>query len=108
MNGFLPVLTVIVIGAIVLVLVVYLLGIIIALWSAQRSLARLVGGLTVVRDQTVPLGPRLVAINEGLSALLDALVATDGNLKAILTVAAAQQQAAQQHPASGRAEQGAT
>lgn len=74
-------------AAVVLVLVVYLVGIIFALWSAKNSLAKLAGGLIAIRDHTAPLGDHMKSINGGLSALLDGLLAVNGNLAAIVKVA---------------------
>ncbi len=108
MNALLPLITVVVVAAIVLVLVGFLLGIILALYRGQRSLARLVAGLQAVDGHTAPLAPGLGAINQGLTALLGALLGADANLKAILDVAAAQQiDAGSRDPSNGRTEQGA-
>jgi hypothetical protein len=73
--------------AVVLVLVVYLVGIIIALWGARRSLAQLAGGLVAIRDHTAPLGDKVGAINGGLKTLLQGLLAVNGDLAAIVRVA---------------------
>ncbi len=108
MNALLPLITVIVVAAIVLALVGFLLGIILALYRGQRSLARLVAGLQAVDGHTAPLAPALGAINQGLTALLGALLGADANLKAILDVAAAQQtRTGSRDPSDGRSEQGA-
>ena len=74
-------------AAVVVVLVVYLLGIIIALQGAINDLSKLAGGLIAIRDNTNPLGGHLQAINGGLSELLEKLLATNGNLGAIVKVA---------------------
>jgi hypothetical protein len=74
-------------AAVVLVLVVYLVGIIIALWGAKNSLAKLAGGLVAVRDNTQPLGRHIEAINGGLSTLLKGLLAVNSDLAAIVKVA---------------------
>lgn len=74
-------------GAIVLVLVVYLLGIIIALWRGKNSLERLAGGLQAIRDDTKPLGGHVQAINGGLSKLLEGLLAVNQDLAAIVRLA---------------------
>ena len=79
-------------AAVVLVLVVYLIGIIIALWGARNSLAKLAGGLVAVRNNTQPLGEHLQAINGGLSTLLSGLLAVNGDLVVIVKVAQAMQQ----------------
>ena len=87
MTAFLLYLTLAVTAAVVLVLVAYLLGIIVALWGAKRSLAQLAGGLMAVRDNTQPLGEHVRAINGGLTALLTGLLAVNGDLAAIVKVA---------------------
>ena len=87
MTAFLLYLTLAVTAAVVLVLVAYLLGIIVALWGAKSSLAQLAGGLTVVRDNTQPLGEHVRAINGGLAALLTGLLAVNGDLATIVKVA---------------------
>ena len=74
-------------AAVVLVLVVYLLGIIYALWSTASNLKKLAGGLIAVRDNTDPLGEHMQAINGGLSALLVGLLGVNNNLAAIVKVA---------------------
>ena len=87
MTALLLYLTLGVTAAIVLVLVVYLIGIIVALWRAKNSLAKLAGGLVAIRDNTQPLGQHLQAINGGLSALLKGLLAVNSDLAAIVRVA---------------------
>ena len=90
MTTLLLYLTLAVIGAVVLVLVVYLVGIIIALARARSSLAKLAGGLIAVRDNTQPLGQHRQDINGGLSALRDGLLAVNDDLGAIVKVAQGQ------------------
>ncbi|MEO7392729.1 MAG: hypothetical protein ABIU58_11175 [Ramlibacter sp.] len=87
MTALLLYLTLGVVAAVVLVLVAYLVGIILALWDARNSLAKLAGGLIAVRDQTQPLGQHLGSINGGLSSLLKGLLAVNGDLAAIVRVA---------------------
>ena len=87
MTALLLYLTLAVTAAVVLVLVTYLLGIIVALWGAKRSLAQLAGGLMGVRDNTQPLGEHVRAINGGLTVLLTGLLAVNGDLAAIVKVA---------------------
>jgi len=77
----------IVTAAVILVLVVYLLGIIYALWSAGSNLQKLAGGLIAIRDNTDPLGEHMQAVNGGLSSLLVELLAVNNNLAAIVKVA---------------------
>ena len=74
-------------AAVVLVLVIYLLGIIIALACAKRSLAKLAGGLVAIRDHTQPLGNKVGAVNGGLTDLMSGLLAVNGDLAAIVRVA---------------------
>lgn len=87
MTTTLLTLTLVVTAAIVLVLVVYLVGIIIALWGAKRSLAQLAGGLVAIRDNTAPLGDKIGALNGGLSTLLQGLLGVNGDLAAVVRVA---------------------
>ena len=87
MTAWLLTLTLVVTFTVVLVLVVYLLGIIVALWGAKRSLAKLAGGLVAIRDHTAPLGDKLGAINGGLTTLLQGLLGVNGDLAAIVRVA---------------------
>lgn len=87
MTAWLLTLTLVVTAAVVLVLVAYLLGIIVALWGARNSLAQLAGGLIAVRDNTRPLGDHVRAVNGGLSALLTGLLAVNADLAAIVNVA---------------------
>lgn len=79
--------TLVVTAAVVLVLVGYLVGIIVALWSAKNSLTRLAGGLIAIRDNTQPLGAHVTAINGGLTALLEGLLGVNDDLAAIVRVA---------------------
>ena len=87
MTALLLYATLAVTAAVVLVLVIYLLGIIVALWGAKRSLARLAGGLIAIRDHTAPLGDKVGAINGGLTALLTGLLAVNADLAAVVRVA---------------------
>ena len=87
MTALLLYATLAVTAAIVVVLVIYLLGIIVALWGAKRSLARLAGGLVAIRDHTAPLGDKVGAVNGGLTALLTGLLAVNADLAAVVRVA---------------------
>ena len=87
MTAMLLYVTLAVVAAVVLVLVAYLVGIIIALAGARRSLAKLAGGLVAIRDHTAPLGDKIGALNGGLSALLTGLLGVNGDLAAIVGVA---------------------
>ncbi len=68
---------------VVLALVVYLLGIIIALGHARRNLYQLAGGLDAIVKDTQPLPGKLSTINGALSQLLAGLLAVDGDLAAV-------------------------
>lgn len=74
-------------AAVVLVLVVYLLAIIYALWGAVTNLRNLAGGLIAIRDNTNPLPEHMQTINGALSTLLVGLLAVNNNLAAIVKVA---------------------
>ena len=74
-------------AAVVLVLVAYLLGIIIALAGAKRSLAKLAAGLVAISDHSQPLGDKIGAVNGGLTALLSGLLGVNDDLAAIVRVA---------------------
>lgn len=87
MTSWLLTATLVVVFAVVLVLVVYLVGIIVALAGAKRSLSKLAGGLVAIRDHTAPLGDKVGAINGGLTKLLEGLLSVNGNLAAIVRVA---------------------
>ncbi len=68
---------------VVLALVVYLLGIIIALRRASRNLYQLAGGLDAIVKDTQPLPDKLSTINGALGQLLAGLLAVDGDLAAV-------------------------
>lgn len=87
MTALLLYLTLAVTGLIVLVLVAYLVGIVVALWSARNSLAQLAGGLVAIRDNTQPLGEHVQAIDGGLSTLLKGLFVVNEDIAAIVRVA---------------------
>ena len=87
MTAFLLYASLAVTAAVVLLLVVYLVGIIVALWGAKRSLAELAGGLVAIRDHTAPLGDKVGAINGGLATLLQGLSGVNGDLAAVVRVA---------------------
>ncbi len=91
MTGLLLVISLALGAVVVLVLVAYLIGIIAALALARGSLARLAGGLIAVRDHSRPLPEHMQTINRDLAALLQALLAVNGNLGAIVGVAKAAQ-----------------
>jgi hypothetical protein len=87
MNSILLTATLVVVFAVIIVLVIYLVGIIIALAGAKRSLAKLAGGLVAIRHHTAPLGDKVGTINGGLTALLQGLLAVNGDLVAVVRVA---------------------
>lgn len=87
MTQLLLVLTLAVTFTVIIVLVAYLLGIIIALWKTKNDLAGLAGGLIAIRDNTQPLPSNVETINGGLAALLSDLLKVNGNLAAIIGVA---------------------
>ena len=68
---------------VVAVLVLYLLGIIIALGRARRNLYQLAGGLDAIVKDTQPLTDKLSTINGALGQLLAGLLAVDGDLAAV-------------------------
>ncbi len=68
---------------VVLALVAYLLGIIMALRGANRNLQQLAGGLEAIVKDTQPLSGKLGTINDALSQLLTGLLAVDGHLAAV-------------------------
>lgn len=72
--------------AIVAVVAYHLIGIYGALKRAGDHLEALAGGLTAIRDHTVPLNDRIDAVNAGLAALLPPLGGTAGSLGTIAAV----------------------
>jgi hypothetical protein len=83
MGTLLTYLTVAVVLIVVLALVVYLLGIIIALRRANQNLNQLADGLELIIKDTQPLSGKLETINAALSQLLSGLLAVDGHLAAV-------------------------
>ena len=71
------------VAVVVAVLAGHLILIAASLIRTNRNLAKLVGGLEAIRDQTAPLGADLTAINETAVALRDGLVAVDEHLRGI-------------------------
>ncbi len=80
MNKILALLTLVLVGTAVGAVAVYLILIAAHLVRANRNLARLVGGLEAVRDNTAPLGRDLRAINSAAVTLEQHLVSVDGHL----------------------------
>lgn len=83
MGPALTYITLAVVLIVVLALVAYLLGIIMALQNANRNLAQLAGGLDQVMRDTQPLPGKLTTINGALGQLLTGLLAVDGHLAAV-------------------------
>lgn len=86
MITLLTIVTLLLAPAIVAAVAWHLIGIYVALKRAGDHLAALAGGLTAIRDHTVPLNGKLDAINAGLAALLPPL---GGTAKSLGTIAAA-------------------
>jgi hypothetical protein len=74
--------------AIVGVVAIYLILIFIALKRAGDHLEALAGGLVRVQEDTGPLEDKVGTINGGLAGLAPPLLAVNGNLAAIVEVAA--------------------
>ncbi|MBA3336236.1 MAG: hypothetical protein H0T49_01565 [Chloroflexia bacterium] len=74
------------VSVIVVVLAGHLILIAAALIRANRNLAKLVGGLEAIRDNTAPLGDDLTAINGAAIALRDGLTAVDEHLRGIARI----------------------
>ena len=83
MTTLLTRLTLLVVGAVVAVLAVYLILIAGALIRANQNLEKLVGGLTAIRDNTAPLKEDLATINGAAVALRNRLVSVDAHLQGI-------------------------
>ena len=74
------------VSVIVIVLAGHLILIAAALIRANRNLAKLVGGLEAIRDNTAPLGDDLTAINGAAIGLRDGLTAVDEHLRGIARI----------------------
>ncbi len=83
MKTLLTRLTLGLVSVIVVLLAGHLILIAAALIRANRNLAKLVGGLEAIRDNTAPLGADLTTINGAAVALRDGLVAVDEHLREI-------------------------
>lgn len=88
MIATLGIITLVVVLIIVAVVAYHLIGIYVALKRGGDHLEALAGGLVAIRDNTAPLNGRVDDINAGLTALVDPLLAANGNLAAIVKVAA--------------------
>src|SRR5579871_6893501 len=91
MMTFLTWVTVIYAIILVLVLAVSLILIVYYLWSIGTTLGKISAGLGIVRQQTVPLGGHISAINgalgsvrDGLAAALEDLAHTNAALGAVV------------------------
>lgn len=73
---------------VVLALVVYLLGIIMALRRASDNLYQLAGGLEAIVHDTQPLPGKLSTINGALGQLLAGLQSVDKHLAAVASLLA--------------------
>lgn len=80
-------LSLILVLVIVVVVAWHLFGIYVALKRGADDLEKLAGGLLAIRDNTEPLNGKVDDINTGLSELVSPLLAANGNLAAIVTVA---------------------
>jgi uncharacterized protein YoxC len=78
--------TLVIVGLVVLVLVVYLIGIIIALRKAGTHLENLAGGLQKIADNSKPLPKHLDVINEQLTKLSGGLSSVDNHLASIARI----------------------
>ncbi len=83
MSSVLSRLTFGLVGVIVVVLAGHLILIAAALVRANRNLAKLTGGLEVIRDNTAPLGDDLTTINGVATTLRDELLDVDEHLRDI-------------------------
>ncbi len=83
MKGVLTRLTLGLVAVVVVVLAGHLILIAAALIRANRNLAKLVGGLEAIRDNTAPLGADLTTINGAAVTLRDGLLAVDEHLREI-------------------------
>ncbi len=84
MTSVLTRLTLGLVGVVVVVLAGHLILIAAALIRANRNLAKLVGGLEAIRDNTAPLGTDLTTINGVAMTLRDGLLAVDEHLREIV------------------------
>ncbi len=84
MTRILTWLTMLLVGAVVVVLATYLVLIARALLHADRNLAKLIGGLEATREHTLPLADHLEAVNQAAGTLKDRLSAVDRTLVEML------------------------
>ena len=86
MGDYLFIATLIVVGLVVLVLVIYLVGIIIYLFRGAAHLKALAGGLQKIENDTAPLAEKLTTINGALGQLHGGLASVNVHLGAIAKV----------------------
>jgi hypothetical protein len=72
--------TLVIVGLLVTVLVIYLILIIVALRRAGNQLKTLAGGLQKIVDDSAPLSGKLGTINSALSTLQGGLSSVDNHL----------------------------
>ncbi len=78
--------TLLVVLIVVVALVFYLLGIIIALSRGNKALYQLADGLGAIEKDTKPLAGKMTTINGTLGQLLSTLLAVDAHLAAIAKI----------------------
>lgn len=86
MGNYLFIATLVVVGLVVLVLVIYLVGIIIYLFRGAAHLKALAGGLQKIENDTAPLAEKLTTINGALGQLHGGLASVNTHLGAIAKV----------------------
>ena len=86
MGDYLFMATLVVVALVELVLVIYLVGIIIALRRAGNYLSDLAGGLQKIEKDTSPLNDHLTTINGALDTLHGGLSSVNKHLGAIAGV----------------------
>ena len=80
------ILTLITVALVVIALAGYLIGIVVQLSAAKRSIAAIADGLEAVAGHTAPLPEKLTTINGALVQLLAGLQSADGHLGRAATV----------------------
>lgn len=78
--------TLVIVGLLVFILVVYLVAILIALRKAGNHLLKLAGGLQKISDDTSPLSVHLSAINDALHQLHGGLTSVNKYMTAIARI----------------------
>ncbi len=80
------IMSLVIVAIVVVALVFFLLGIIIALTRANRSLYQLADGLGAIEKDTQPLTEKMTTINGALNLLLSTLLAVDGHLASVAKI----------------------